>query len=143
MMYGTPDADIEEVCAASENAPDVVDDFDVGMAAEARSPSLHHASVSASSAHASRLAERHAFTPRGSARGSLELARMRLCAFCLQLAIAEKPENVAKLARRVQAVALTIRNAPRPGKKLLVLVRSGGHGFGGTGCSAALGAQLG
>lgn len=36
MMIGTPDADIDEVVAASENAPDILDDFDVGVSEPVR-----------------------------------------------------------------------------------------------------------
>lgn len=39
----------------------------------------------------------------------------------MQLSLADRPENTAKLARRLAAVNLTLRNPPRPGKKLLVL----------------------
>ena len=37
MLIGTPDADIDEVVAASENAPDILDDFDVGVSEPVRS----------------------------------------------------------------------------------------------------------
>lgn len=40
MMIGTPDADIDEIVAASENAPDILDDFDVGVSEPVRASSF-------------------------------------------------------------------------------------------------------
>lgn len=108
MMIGTPDAEIDEVVAASDNAPDILDDFDVGVTKPVRASGA---------------------AP-GSPRIPLPPADAALCLPCRarpQLALADRPENVQKLARRVGAVTLTVRNPPRAGKKLLVLVRPAAH----------------
>ena len=72
MLMGTPDAAHASLAAAAESAPEVEDDFDAGVAPDAR-------------------------------------------------ALADREENVAKLARRVASYKLEPMNPPRPGKKLLVL----------------------